>query len=443
MLVLFFSLLVLIFFDARFLSQKYPERYRRVMQFPPPRWAIYASVFCLAMLPIYVLRRRRYWKEGAELDPRETTIADFFDVLLKWFLGIMLFVVAMKVIALARPDFRGSLMAVLMVSGFSSLWMIWLIAQLSRCPGRPNFKSLVAICNPQKNPLAVYGAAVVIGILFAVLSSYILQTREGTLSTPLGEALQGNPSSLAFGLFFLFGLGAAPLLEEFMFRGYFFGIIQSFRGTPPAIVIIAALFALMHVGQYWGDWVAILMVALLGLEITLLRAWSGSVIPGVVTHYSYNMLVSILPMIFLFMSNPAYVKYMTQYAQLNVKAKEELLLESIRVRPEFTESYNDLAWLYAENSVHLEDALKLAGQALNRQPDNPAYLDTKAEILYQLGKKGEAIVIERTIVQRFPRIEYYQQQLKKFSDEKIETPKAQGKGPRGRRSNHGNGANSP
>jgi membrane protease YdiL (CAAX protease family) len=338
-----------------------------------------------------------------------------FELVLKWFCGVMLVVVAVKFAAIGDAGFRRSLLSALVVSGFSSFWMVWLIVKISRQPGRPGFTAAVALRQPVPPAAKSYLAAIAVGILFAAVSAYILITRTQSPSTPLGEALQGNESSFAFILFVTLGLGAAPFLEEIMFRGYFFGVLQTFRGTSVAMWVIAGLFAFMHVGQYWGDWLAILMVTLLGLEITLLRAWSGSVIPGMIAHYLYNTLVSVLPVAVLMASNPAYVKYVSEYSHLNVAAKEELLLKSIRTRPDFAESYNDLAWLYAENRIHLDEALKLIEQALYREPGNPSFLDTKAEVLFAAGEADRARAIEEELTEKLPGSAYYRRQLQKFS----------------------------
>jgi membrane protease YdiL (CAAX protease family) len=414
MIILFISLFFTLFFDARLLCRKNPEHYRRIMEYPPIRWSMYATLFCVGMLPIYLLRRSRFFREGPVFDSRDTVLAGCFEVLLKWACGVMMVVIALKLTAGIVPSFKGSLLSVLIVSGFSSFWMVALVAQLARRPGQPRFKAMTAVRKPQQPAGKVFAAAIFVGVLFAGISSYILQTRAENPATPLSDALQGNESSLAMVLFIVLGLGAAPLLEELIFRGYFYGVLETFYARSVAIVAIAGLFALMHVGQYWGDWLAIVMVTLLGLEITLLRAWSGSTWPGVVTHYCYNTLVSILPMIFLALSNPAYMKYVSEYPHLTVEAKEELLVESIHKRPEFVESYNDLAWLYAENHRRLDDALKLSEQALYRQPGNAAFLDTKAEVLYALGKTEEALVVEKDLVKRFPAIKYYREQLDRF-----------------------------
>src|ERR1041385_2913820 len=108
MIILFICLFLVIYFDARLLKRKFPERYRVVMQFPPVRWAIYATLFVLAMLPIYLLRRRRFFEQEVTLEPKDMTLADGFELFLKWFCGVMLCVIAIKSIGWVVHGFRGS-----------------------------------------------------------------------------------------------------------------------------------------------------------------------------------------------------------------------------------------------------------------------------------------------------------------------------------------------
>ncbi|MCP3943504.1 MAG: tetratricopeptide repeat protein [Desulfobacteraceae bacterium] len=51
---------------------------------------------------------------------------------------------------------------------------------------------------------------------------------------------------------------------------------------------------------------------------------------------------------------------------------------------------NELAVEYADQDIKLEDALNLINYALDFQPDNSLFLDTKGWILYKTGKVGEA-----------------------------------------------------
>jgi len=173
-------------------------------------------------------------------------------------------------------------------------------------------------------------------------------------------------------------------------------------------------FAVLHVGQYWGDWLAIVMVACVGLALTLLRAWTGSTLASICAHYTYNIGVTVLSIIFLFASNAPFYEYQMNHEFLTFEEKETLLLKSIEMSPDFVVAHNDLAWLYAEENKKLEDALELIDTALLQNPDYEVFLDTKAEVLYKLGRFDEAVSIERKLSQRFPSNEFFRRQLQKF-----------------------------
>ena len=194
----------------------------------------------------------------------------------------------------------------------------------------------------------------------------------------------------------------APLIEEIVFRGYFFHVLEEWIGVQKAIYVIALTFAFLHVGQYWGDWLAIIMVTVLGFALTLLRAWSGSTIASVITHYVYNGGVTIIPIIMIAISNPAYLEYKINYFDYDAQTKEILLRKSIASQPDFVDAYNDLAWLYAEEEKNLNEALELVDKALKVAPQQPAYLDTKAEILEKLGRFDEAQLIRNRLEGKLP-----------------------------------------
>jgi len=66
-------------------------------------------------------------------------------------------------------------------------------------------------------------------------------------------------------------------------------------------------------------------------------------------------------------------------------------LESIGENPEDYENRNNVAWFYALCRDKNDEAIKLAREAVKGEPDNPAYLDTLAELLYQKGEYKEAL----------------------------------------------------
>jgi len=79
---------------------------------------------------------------------------------------------------------------------------------------------------------------------------------------------------------------AAPLGEEIVFRGFLYrGWVRSPRSAWPAIVLISAIWAVMHV-QY--DWFGILQIFLGGLLLGWIRQRSGSTALTFVLHALAN-----------------------------------------------------------------------------------------------------------------------------------------------------------
>lgn len=80
----------------------------------------------------------------------------------------------------------------------------------------------------------------------------------------------------------------APLVEEVVYRGVVYSAVERLGGKAVGVVTVTAIFALVHVPQYWGSAAAITAIVTLSLVLTLLRAWTGSLLPCVVMHLVYN-----------------------------------------------------------------------------------------------------------------------------------------------------------
>ena len=76
----------------------------------------------------------------------------------------------------------------------------------------------------------------------------------------------------------------------------------------------------------------------------------------------------------------------------------EYLLE----REPNAERRNGLAWALSRGNKDNERALGLVEEALKEEPDNPAYLDTKAECLSRLGRHDEAVELEKKAIGKLP-----------------------------------------
>ncbi|MFZ5439682.1 MAG: CPBP family intramembrane glutamic endopeptidase, partial [Myxococcota bacterium] len=85
-----------------------------------------------------------------------------------------------------------------------------------------------------------------------------------------------------------------PVVEELFFRGFLFGAVERRRGGASAFVATTLIFAAAHLPQAAGAPGALAAVALLGLTLSAMRWWSGSVVAPALTHIIYNGSITIV-----------------------------------------------------------------------------------------------------------------------------------------------------
>ena len=86
----------------------------------------------------------------------------------------------------------------------------------------------------------------------------------------------------------------APLVEETVYRGLLYSAFQRVTGMSWAIVIVAFLFALVHVYQYRHNLGVIAAISIFSLSLTFMRAYSGRLLPCYVMHLVFNGLQSLV-----------------------------------------------------------------------------------------------------------------------------------------------------
>ena len=86
----------------------------------------------------------------------------------------------------------------------------------------------------------------------------------------------------------------APLVEEVIYRGILYSALQRSYGVGYAVAIVTFLFAIVHVPQYYPDFVSISMIVLLSLILTLVRVRAGNLLPCIVLHFVFNGIQSLL-----------------------------------------------------------------------------------------------------------------------------------------------------
>ena len=92
----------------------------------------------------------------------------------------------------------------------------------------------------------------------------------------------------------VFGVTLAPLMEELFFRGFLYPVLARGIGFTAAIFVTAFAFALLHGAQLMFSWGPVLVIFLVGVVLTMVRAYKNSVAAGLLIHIAYNGTISAL-----------------------------------------------------------------------------------------------------------------------------------------------------
>jgi membrane protease YdiL (CAAX protease family) len=83
-----------------------------------------------------------------------------------------------------------------------------------------------------------------------------------------------------------------PLVEELVYRGVLYPALQRAAGMFWAIVGVSILFTLPHIPQYYNNVAVIAVVFILSISLTLVRAFTGRLLPCFIMHLVFNAIQS-------------------------------------------------------------------------------------------------------------------------------------------------------
>ncbi len=85
----------------------------------------------------------------------------------------------------------------------------------------------------------------------------------------------------------------APLMEELFFRAFLYPVLARRLGLPIAVFLTALAFALLHGAQLMFSWGPVLVIFLVGLVLTMVRAKQNSVAASLLIHMAYNGTITV------------------------------------------------------------------------------------------------------------------------------------------------------
>jgi uncharacterized protein len=130
------------------------------------------------------------------------------------------------------------------------------------------------------------GIAITLLLFGGVLTKYY-----GGEPTDIDQIIN-NSTAARFVLAFL-ATATAPIVEEVIYRGILYPALQRAIGVAWAVVGVTLLFASVHVVQYYNNISVIAAIGVLSLTLTLVRAYTKSLLPCFVIHLVFNGLQSL------------------------------------------------------------------------------------------------------------------------------------------------------
>jgi uncharacterized protein len=162
------------------------------------------------------------------------------------------------------------------VATFMAAWLV--VTKIGR---RPFWRTLGWGWIPQFKMVHAVGLAFLMyGV--AVSLQYALPDKETDLEKLLKMGVEVRIMLAAL------AVATAPLIEEIVYRGVIYSSVDGLMGKGAAVTFVTLLFALVHAPQYWGSVASLTAILLLSFVLTLLRAWTGKLLPCVATHLVYN-----------------------------------------------------------------------------------------------------------------------------------------------------------
>ena len=144
---------------------------------------------------------------------------------------------------------------------------------------RTRFWSAIRWKWPGKAALSLLGIGVLM-IAFDALGRYLPMPK----TTPFDQFFE-RPMDAYLTAAFAVTLG--PLMEELFFRGFLYPVISRRLGAFWGIILTALPFGVMHYSQY-RSWGAVLIIVLVGIVLTTIRAVTKSVASSFLAHVGYN-----------------------------------------------------------------------------------------------------------------------------------------------------------
>ena len=156
---------------------------------------------------------------------------------------------------------------------------------VTRERGRPDF--LAAIHWNWPSNVAV---CVLVGFVLSLSLQLVAHFLPIPKELPIDNFFRTPAEAWALGIL---SVTLAPLMEELFFRGFLYPVLARRLGLTFAVFLTALGFAALHGAQLMFSWGPVLVIFLVGLVLTMVRAKTNSVAAGVLIHMAYNGTITV------------------------------------------------------------------------------------------------------------------------------------------------------
>lgn len=134
---------------------------------------------------------------------------------------------------------------------------------------------------PRERWITLVGAGIVLAIAILLLGQFLPIPKQ----LPIDDFFKTRAAAFAM---LLFGVLVAPPVEELLFRGLLYPVLNRRLGVVTALALTSFGFALLHASQLALAWAPLLSLFLVGFALTLVRARLQSVTASTLVHMTYN-----------------------------------------------------------------------------------------------------------------------------------------------------------
>ena len=140
-------------------------------------------------------------------------------------------------------------------------------------------------------PFRTWAGYVALGIALAVAIQSVSALLPIPKQLPIDKYVR---TELGAYMMAFFGIAVAPFVEEMFFRGFLYPVLVRRLGVFLGVVLTAIAFAFIHESQLAHAWAPLLMLFVVGVALTAVRARIQSVAGSWLVHVGYNSTLFLL-----------------------------------------------------------------------------------------------------------------------------------------------------